>query len=275
MIRIGLVVVACVLALAGSAAAQNGDGSAPEAPARLELDPDAYLQSADALFTRLQEASPVLENIAKGTLRRARRKVSIGPTVGVFGGYADGIDAAVSFGIGLETFKIPVLPNIENLKAIAKERAKAKLKEVLADTLKGKPLDQVAFEQLAAEVWEEAVKEVLGMDNIRAKTMERPSLSVGIEGNHYFDAGVTGLRVRAGVGIWKFTLGAAATWLATDPTWNVYLAPEVVVHFLTSKGPRASVLDVFVRADFEVRNRGEAHSDDIYVVGARYLIDVL
>ena len=275
MTRLSLVVIAVVIASGGTAAAQKDDRLARQALDRIDVDPDAYIQGADALFERLESASPVLQDIAKGALRRARRKVSIGPTVGVFGGYADGLDAAVSFGLGVETFKIPVMPSMENLKAILKERAKAKLKQAVIDSIKGQPLDQTQFEQLAAEAWNEAIKEVLGMENIRAKTMERPSMSVGLEGNYYFDAGVPGVRLRFGVGVWKLTLAGAATWLFTDPAGNAYLAPEIVAHFLTSKGPRASVLDVFVRADFEVRNRGEAHSSDIFVVGARYLLDVL
>src|SRR5690606_3506715 len=110
MTRLNLVVIAVVIAMGGSAAAQNAD---PEAPVdRVDVGPDAYLQGAEALFARLEDASPILKDIAQGAIRRARRKVSIGPSVGVFGGYADGVDAAVSFGIGIETFKIPVLPSV-------------------------------------------------------------------------------------------------------------------------------------------------------------------
>lgn len=272
MPRLHRVVIALAIIVSGTAAAQSDDGGETTGTG---VETDTQLQGAEALLSRLESASPVLKDMAEGALRRARRSVSIGPSLGVFGGYGDGLDVALSFGIGIETFDIPVLPSVEDLKAIAKERAKAKLRQVLVESMKGQPLDPAQFEQLVAEVWDEALKEVLGMQNIRPKTMERPRLSFGLEGNYYFDAGAPGVRVRLGVGIWKLTVAGSATWLFTDPTSNVYLAPELVAHFLTSKGPRASVVDVFVRGDLEVRNRGEAHSNDMFVVGARYLLDVL
>src|SRR5688500_5876 len=192
MIRNSLVVIAVVIAAGGTAAAQNDDRVAREAADRDDVDPDAYIQGADALFDRLEAASPVLKDVAKGAIRRARRKVSIGPTVGGFAGYGNDFDGAVTFGLGLEVFKIPVLPTFENLKAIVKERAKAKLKQALVDSIKGAPPDpaqlQSHVEQLAAEAWNEAIQEVLGMANIRAKTMERPSMTIALEGDRYFDS---------------------------------------------------------------------------------------
>jgi hypothetical protein len=274
MTRISVVVITLLVAT-GTAAAQKDDRLAREALDRVDIDPEAYLQGVEALFERLETASPVLSDIAKGALRRARRKISIGPTLGVFGGYGESADAALTFGLGLEMFKIPVMPTLDNLKAILRERAKAKVKEAIINAFKGQPPDQAQFEQLVAEAWNEAVKEVLGMENIRAKTMERPQLSFGLEGNRYFEASTWAMRMRLGVGVWKFTVAASLATAFTDPKTNVFVAPEVVLHFLTSKGPRASVLDVYLRADFEVRSRGEAHSADFYTLGARYLLDVL
>lgn len=279
MTRLSLVVIAVAIAAGGTAAAQSDDRVARDVLDRIDVDPDAYLQGADALFERLEAASPVLKDVAKGAIRRARRKVSIGPTVGGFAGYGNDFDGAISFGLGVEVFDIPVLPTFENLKALVKERAKAKLKEALVESIKGAPPDpaqlQSHVEQLAAEAWNEAIQEVLGMANIRAKTMERPSLTIALEGNRYFDSSDWAMRARLGKGVWKFTLGASLALGFTDPKLNAYLGPEIVVHFLTSKGPRASVLDVFARADFELRNRGEAYSADIYALGVRYLLDVL
>ena len=274
MTRLSWVVIALVITT-GTATAQKDDRIAREALDRVDIDVDAYVQGAESLFARLENASPVLSDIAQGALRRARRKVSIGPTLGVFGGYADTADAALTFGLGVEVFKIPVMPTLDNLKAILRERAKAKLKQAIIDAFKGQPPDQAQFEQLAAEAWNEAVKEILGMENIRAKTMERPQLSFALEGNRYFDSSTWATRMRAGVGVWKFTLAASLAAGFTEPKTNVYVGPEVVLHFLMSKGPRASVLDVFVRADLEVRSRGEPQSADIWTLGARYLLDVI
>jgi hypothetical protein len=246
----------------------------PEIAPGVTFDPDFFINNADALFEQLFARSPVLKDIAKGALRRARRKVSIGPTVGLFGGSVNGEgDYALSFGLGLETFKIPVLPSIDNLKAILKERAKAKLKQALIQTLVGQPPTQEMLSQLAAEAWDEAVREILGMDNIRAKRLERPSLSVGLEGNWFFNSHTPAVRLRLGTGVWKLSFVASATIMWSDPKVNVYLAPEVCLHVLMSKGPRASVLDLFVRAEFDVYDRSD--SNDSFVVGTRYLLDLI
>ena len=59
-----------------------------------------------------------------------------------------------------------------------------------------------------------------------------------------------------------------------DDGVKVFAGPELVAHFLTSKNPRASVVDVFVRADLQTTGRG-AETYDQLVLGARYLLDVL
>ena len=60
----------------------------------------------------------------------------------------------------------------------------------------------------------------------------------------------------------------------TDPDTSVFVGPELSMHILTSKEPRASVIDVFVRGDFEVLNRDVANTDMV-VFGARFLLDVI
>jgi hypothetical protein len=274
MIRLSCVVIAIFVAT-GTASAQPNDAALDNALKRVDIDVDAWLQTAGPLFDRLEAASPALADVARGAVRRARRKVSIGPTLGLFGSYTDVADAALTFGIGVEVFKIPVLPTLENLKLIVRERAKAKLKQAIIDTFKGQPPDEASVARFAEEAWTEAVKEILGMENIRAKTMERPQFSLALEGNRYFDASTWATRLRLGVGVWKVTLAASVGAAFTDPKTNAYLGPEVVVHFLMSKGGRASVLDVFLRADFELRSRGETYSQDVYSLGVRYLLDII
>ena len=259
----------------GTAAAQKDGGLVERGLEHVDIDPDAWLQSIGSLFDRLEAASPVLTDVARGAFRRARRKVSLGPTLGAFGAFADDATAALTFGIGVEVFKIPVLPTVDNLKVILRERAKAKLKLAIIDTLKGAPPDQATIERFAADAWAEAVKEILGMENIRARTMERPQFTLALEGNRYFDASTWATRLRLGTGVWKVTLAASLGLGFTEPRTSAYVGPEIVLHFLTSKGPRASVVDVVVRADFEVRGRGEAYSQDVYSLGVRYLLDII
>ena len=60
--------------------------------------------------------------------------------------------------------------------------------------------------------------------------------------------------------------------MGPDPKTSVFAGLEVVAHFLLSKKPRASVVDVFFRADFELRQEEDLN---FYVVGVRYLLDAL
>jgi hypothetical protein len=275
--------VAIVLAIAaGSAHAQPGADQLPpqEAPAAGAPGPVEPSQATaawnpDALIEQIAANVPALEAVAKGAFRRARRSISIGPTVGVYGAALPSpgeLDYAITFGVGVELFKIPLLPTLDNLKAIVKERAKAKLKQVAIDRLKGKQPGEL--EQLAREVWEEAVKEVLGLENIRPKTMERPRFTAAIEGNRLLSSETWATRLRLGVGVWKLTVAGSIGAGFTEPDTGVLIGIEVVAHFLMSKNPRASVIDVFLRGDLEVRNRGTANTDSV-VLGVRYLLDII
>ena len=261
-----LVAVAIVVALAHTASAQpvTGDGQV------------AVEVNIDELLARVEAASPALRQVASGTVRRARRAISIGPTAGVFGAAFPSpgeYDAAITLGIGLEMFKLPILPTPENLKALVLERAKTKLKERIAQRGSGPPV-AAEVEQLAREAWDEAVREVLGFQDAPPKTIERPRFTLALEANRFFDAEAWAARTRVGFGIWKLTVGGSFAFVFTEPKASFYVGPELVVHILLSKNVRASVVDVFVRADFELRNRDLANADQV-VLGARFLLDVL
>jgi hypothetical protein len=262
MDRTTIVVIALVL-LGGSAGAQP----AGEGEVGIEIN-------VDELLARAEAASPALRQIASGTFRRARRAISIGPTVGVFGAAVPSpgeYDVAITFGLGVEMFKLPILPSPENLKAMVLERAKAKLKERLGG-LATQPVG-ADLEQLVREVWEEAVREILGFQDPAPKTLERPRFTLALEGNRFLDAEAWAVRTRAGVGIWKVTLAGSFAVVFTDPQASVYTGLELVTHLLIAKNPRASVVDVFVRGDFELRNRDLANTD-LVVLGARFLLDL-
>jgi hypothetical protein len=240
-------------------------------PARadqVEVGVDAKAQvNVDAVLDRVAASAPDIERIAKGAFRRARRAVSVGPTAGMFGGAfldAEQADAAITFGVGVELFKVPILPTPANIKALVIERAK--------DKLKSRQLATGDLEQIVRDAWDEAIRELFGMEGIRYKTMEKPRLSLALEGNRYLDSEVWAVRFRAGIGISKVTLAASFATAFTDPKTSVFTGLEIVTHFLLAKRPRSSVLDVFVRADFEFRNRDLANTD-FYGVGVRYLLD--
>jgi hypothetical protein len=231
----------------------------------------------DDVLARVEAASPTIKKVVRGAVRRARRAISIGPTVGAFGGSQPSpgeYDGAITFGLGVEIFKLPILPTPESLKALVMERAKAKLKDQLAARLAGGQAPPLELEQMARQIWDEAIQEVLGLENVRPKTMERPRLTLAVEANRFMDSDVWAARFRGGIGIWKVTLGGSLAVAFTDPETSVFTGVELATHLLTSKNPRASVVDVFVRGDFEVRNRDVANAD-MYVAGARFLFDLI
>jgi hypothetical protein len=260
-----LIALACT---AGVAAAQPAPTPEPAPPAEAEPEPDL-----DSLIERA--TGPSAQKIALGTVRRARRAVSLGPTVGGWGAVIPSpgeTEAAVTFGLGLEVFKIPIVPSATNIKALVQERVKARLRQHITDRLKGVPPEPGELERIAQEVFEEVKGEVLGELNARPKTMERPRFSVGLEGNRLLDSEAWLTRLRAGIGIWKVTLaGSLAVGFTDDKT--VFTGLELATHFLISKNPRASVVDVFVRADFEVTDR-DVNTDHISL-GVRFLLDVI
>lgn len=238
----------------------------------------------DELLARAQAASPTIEKVVRGAFRRARRAISVGPTVGLWGGPViaqSEQEGAFTFGIGVETFKIPIVPSFETLKQLVMDRAKAKLMDQVVARFQGQQPDPVTLEQFAKDVWEEAVKEVLDLQNLYPHRIERPALHFGLEVNRMFNMGSWAPRARFGFGFKKVSLGATLAFpLGGDagmenlyPNRPVYLGFEVIVHIMMSKGPRSSVADVFVRADLEMRNRDT--NTDALVIGVRYLLDLL
>lgn len=274
------IAVSPALAQPADTAPQSPTASPPAQapPAQVDAQASAGI-NVDDLIGRARAASPTLERLARGALRRARRAIALGPTVGVWGGLVPGQDqqeTAITFGLGLETFKIPVLPELDALTDLVTERAKAKLKEQIVVRYQGNIPDPVSAQQFAQEVWEDEVKEVLALENIKPQTMEPPAMNLALEVNRQFKIDGWTPRLRVGIGVWKVTLGASvgvllgADGYAKTP---VYTGLELVTHFLTSDNPRSSVVDVFLRADFELRNRDT--NTDQFVLGLRYLLDVI
>ena len=265
IVRHALLILA--FAFAGVASAQPG-AEPPPGPPPVDAQIEARVQfNPEAAIERIAVNSPLIERIAKGTFKRARRAISIGPTVGAFAGYfpdAEQADYAITFGLGIEVFKIPVLPGPELIKDVAIQRAKERLRSASPQATN--------LDQLAQQIWDDTVKEVLGMENIRGKRLEKPRLTVALEVDRLVDSEVWMTRFRAGLGISKVTLAGTAAVAFTDPETSIYTGLELVLHVMMSKHPRSSVADVFVRADFEVRHRDLANAD-FYGIGVRYLVD--
>jgi hypothetical protein len=229
----------------------------------------------DSVIAKVGAEMPTIQTVAKGTLRRARRAISVGPTVGYWVGSVpaqDTYEQAITFGLGIEIFKVPILPEPEEIKALILERVKAKVKAQILDRLAGRQPEPLELEAMAKGIYQEVRAEVLGLENTRAKTMERPRFNIALEANRAFHDDAWMARLRGGIGIWKFTLGLSAA-VAFPDRVKAYVGPELVLHFLISDKPRASVVDVFLRADLELRFR-ETNSDQM-VLGARFLLDAI
>lgn len=216
-------------------------------------------------FVTRSETRQVVER----TVARMRRSIAIGPTVGTWGGYAPSpasTDVALALGVGIETFDIGSLPDVQELVV---EKTKAKLRERL-EHAQGIP-SRAELEELAREVYAEAKADALAQLTAAPRTFEPPKLGIALEADRLSRADVWQLRLRAGVGVGPVTVGATAAYGFGDS--SVHVGPEIVAHALLSDGARTPLLDAFVRYDFEVAHR-EMNTDTV-VVGARFLLDAI
>jgi len=211
---------------------------------------------------------PSLEQIVNSTLTRARRAVALGPTVGAAAVIApspgDG-DGAISFGLEVNLFKVPVVPDIGTIRELIQERFKARLKERLLHL-------QKPDDTMVRQVYEDVKAEVLGELNVRPQTWENPQLSVGLEGAYLFRAESWQVRGIIGVGISKFTIGPTLTVFAAPGFTDFLLGGELGIHLLPTDSPRSPVIDVFIRAEFPTAQDQDTTQIGI---GARLQLDLI
>jgi hypothetical protein len=217
--------------------------------------------------------------IVRGTVNRARRAVAFGPSVGALpllataGADDTGFDVALTFGLGLYLFAIPVVPSVELIQDVVRARVEAKLRERLQAALaRGeKPTE----EELAAwgrEIYQGVKAEVLGRMNARARTVERPRLALDLEGQYLLGAGYWETRLTLGLGVKRLTIGPTAALRLWDAT-GFALGGEVACRLLPGRRPRSPVIDLFLRMDFEVADR--AARGDEAALGLRLLLDLV
>src|SRR5688500_10594289 len=111
MIRHSLLVLAILTSAAYAQPGATPPAEAPPAPPPSEPapvpppEPVANNESLlDAAIAKAQAEAPSIESVARGTLRRARRSISIGPTIGLWSAAIidpGDLDAALTFGIGI------------------------------------------------------------------------------------------------------------------------------------------------------------------------------
>ena len=121
--------------------------------------------------------------------------------------------SALTFGLGFEKFKVPVLPDMETLRrsSSSASRRKRKDRDQGSCSRAGQP-DPLELEQRSSkQVYEDVRKEILGLENTRGKRLERPAYHARASKRIACSAPSAGSVARAGIGVWKLTLGASAS----------------------------------------------------------------
>jgi hypothetical protein len=217
------------------------------------------------------------ERFIRGAVQRARRSVSIGPTLGTFGALVtqgnEG-EAGLSFGVGLYTYKIPVVPTPDELRAMIQSRVQAKVADRVKDMIAhGQPApDQDELARMGREVFEEVKEEILSARSRPPRLVEKPRFVFDLEGVYLFRAKDGQLRTTLGIGVWKLSIGLTAVLHFGDGV-AVYLGPELDLRLLPGKGPRSPVVDLFLRADFAASDRDTR--GDLLTGGVRILLDLI
>lgn len=240
----------------------------------------AWLLLLSALTVGEGVASAKEESIAAGLVRgsvnRARRSVAFGPSVGLTPTYATadtGFDTALTFGLGIYLFKIPIVPGIDEIKEIVQERVKAKVQERLKDALlRGEKPTEDDLARWGREIYEEVKADLLGRMNVRSKTFEKPRFALDLEGQYLFGNDWWETRMTFGFGVKSITFGPTLALRMWDST-GLALGGELALRALPSKSPRSPVIDVFVRMDFELLDRTDR--GDELSFGLRFLLDVI
>jgi hypothetical protein len=176
---------------------------------------------------------------------RARRSIAIGPVLGAGGSYVvspGDVEAPLSLGLELVMFDIPVVPDADVLTDVVIERDLGVVDEFLGD----KPR--------------------------RDRTLEKPKLVVSLEGIYLPRVGSGQIRLGAGIGLWKVTIGpTAAVDFAGDT--GIFVGGELGVHLTPADGVRPRVYDVLVRYDYGATSGTDGA--DTVTVGVRMLVDLI
>lgn len=218
-----------------------------------------YQQDADAF-------AKVAQDIAVGSLQRARQAIAIGPFVGAFVGASEGESiSGISFGLGLFTFD---RPSILQLRQIVEEKLRARVKEHIAAVIAsgGAAPDE---RDVLAKVVADVKAEILG--EARVKTFEKPSLGVVLEGAVISPAGwSTRLGVSKGIGPASLGLGTGIVRAGGDTIPFVGL--DLSVRATPTGVHRTPVIEVYARADLGFADAGRTGT---FLGGVRVLLDLL
>jgi len=246
--RIAAIVVVVVALMSERPARADGDGDGDKSTARL---------------------------VVEGAVARTRRKIALGPMVGIGGAFTPGgdLDLPISFGIGLDLFKIAVVPSRAELQQLVLDTVKKRLATRIEDMIaRGEPPPGLSeIEAIKAELIAEIKDRYLG-NQPRGRLIEKPQLAIALEEVRLPSAGAWITRLTIGFGISKVTIGPSISGSLGDVR-GLYLGGELAVHLTPSRGPRSPVIDVLLRADWGAT--GGARDADLFTLGARVMLDLI
>jgi hypothetical protein len=210
--------------------------------------------------------------LASRTVERVRRAVAFGPFAGampVIPGSGD-VDGAVSFGLGLWLFKVPIIPDQDTIEAIVMERARARLEQaVQAARLRGEKPTEDDLVNLGRDIYRRLLAEFL--DERAPRVWEKPRFHLHLEAARLFGAGSWQTRTTATLGVWRISLGPSLMVDFGDDT-DLFLGPEMTLRLLPWKGLRSPVVDLFLRVDFAVT---EDERGSLTSFGGRFALDLI
>jgi hypothetical protein len=226
--------------------------------------------------SHLEQAQAFAQNIpwqgiGQSALERARRSVALGPFVGLagVGGGDRDLDGALSFGLALWRFDVPIVPDRAEIEGILKERFKKIFMEKLAEAMRGN-LDgsNIDAKQIAKAAWNDVLEAYI--KGRRNRVLEDPGFRFHVEGTRLFAADVWQARGTVGAGIAGVSLALSFGGEFGDDNF-AFLGLEVTKPLVFGEA-RTPVIDLLVRVE---RGFGEGHNDLSYSSGARLLLDIL
>ena len=234
----------------------------PAAPAA-EAAPSAEDQARSALVE-------ILPTIGKNLLGRVRRGTALGLFAGAGGGMrftdngGNGGEWRVSGGLAFHRFEVPVLPSMDEVRALAVSMIVEELKKQQPDA--SGQYDRDVTQRIARRVLD------LVLAKYDAKHFEKPSLFARLEVAKLLKSDAWEAGVMVGVGVGPVTVGGGPLFVYGDRA-ALYGALELGKPILLSKGLRAPVLDIFLRANLSATTRDQ--NPDQLLLGARIGFDAI
>ena len=261
-VRLGLVILALSFRTVAAQPAAPAAEAPPAAPPAAAA-PSAEDQARSALID-------ILPTLGKNILNRIRRGTALGLYAGAAGGvrFTDAIgnnsEWRVSGGLAFHRFDVPLLPSGAEFRDLAISLMVEELKTHQPDA--NGQYDREVTKRVARRVLE------LLLAKYEAKHFEKPSLFARVEIAKLLQSDTWEAGVMVGVGKGPVTVGGGPMFVYGDRA-ALYLAFELGKPVLLSKGPRAPVLDIFLRANLAATTRDQ--NPDQLLLGARIGFDAI